>query len=361
VPLASPGLVKKAIKWMFDSSSPFYMKPRLDIDFMRWGIKFLKNANQKTLLKNSIHLNEILQYSKVKTVEIAEELKNTFDLELKGCYMMCRNESTLHHEIELCERAKEFGIDTIVYTKEDLEKLEPKLGVQSIGAVYFPIDAHLHPIKWVKSMREYLSNKGVKIYYNTEVTDFKIENGRVKTVVTKDEAINADKVVIATGAWLPNVVKKLGVNILLQAGKGYSTTYENVNNNLSRPAILVDDRVALTPLGNDLRIGGTMELTGINHTIHLNRMQAIVNACNKNFTNINLTMPPKEKIWCGLRPVTTDGLPFIGRVNKYENLVLAGGHAMLGISLAAGTGKLVTDILEGKKTDINIDGFRVER
>ena len=101
IPLASPGLVKQALKWMFDSSSPFYMKPRLNIDFIKWGIKFLKNANYEKLYHNSIHLNEILQYSRSKTIEIADELKNSFDLELKGCYMMCRNEKTLEHEIEL--------------------------------------------------------------------------------------------------------------------------------------------------------------------------------------------------------------------------------------------------------------------
>lgn len=361
LPLASPGLVKQALKWMFDGSSPFYMQPRFDVDFFKWCIQFLKNANKTTLFKNAVHLNEILQYSRLKTIEIADDLKNEFDLELKGCYMMCREASTLEHEIEIADKAKQFGLETIVYTQSELQQLEPGLGIKSIGAVYFPLDAHLHPIKWMKSMQQHLIASGVKIEYNKEVTGFDLHHGTIKSASCVEQKYNADQFIISTGAWLPEIVKKLNIHLLLQAGKGYSITYENVAINLSRPAILVDDRVALTPLRQHLRIGGTMELSGINHTIKMNRANAIVNAANKNFENLNLSMPAEKEVWCGLRPVTPDGLPFIGKLSKYNNLILAGGHAMLGVSLAAGTGKIVSNMVEEKTQEIEIGGFNPER
>lgn len=361
IPLASPGLIRQALKWMFNSSSPFYMKPRLDIDFIQWGLKFWSNANEKTVTKNSYHLNSFLQYSRLQTIEIASEIGISFDLELKGCYMMCREQKTFDHEKELCSIAKDFGIETKIMSHEDLLEAEPEALPKSIGAVFFPIDAHLHPIKWVMSMKQKLIEMGVVIQYNTELTDFKINGKVIENVEINGEAIQADHFIIAAGAWLPEVVKKLGIHLLLQAGKGYSITIPQVKTNLNRPAILVDDRVAMTPLGKDLRIGGTMELSGINHDVHMNRVKAIVKAVNNNFANIKIEEPKKEDAWCGLRPVTPDGLPYIGNISKYNNLTIAGGHAMLGISLAAGTGKIISDLIEGKNPEINIEGFRVER
>nr|MBP9193692.1 FAD-dependent oxidoreductase [Saprospiraceae bacterium] len=139
------------------------------------------------------------------------------------------------------------------------------------------------------------------------------------------------------------------------------TTFTSLSHNLSRPAILVDDRVALTPFGTDLRVGGTMELSGINHNIYVPRVQAVINVVKKNFTTFDFVLPPKEQLWCGLRPVSPDGLPYLGKSQKYDNVTLAGGHAMLGVSMAAGTGSVVADLVENGKTALKIDKFRVDR
>ena len=147
----------------------------------------------------------------------------------------------------------------------------------------------------------------------------------------------------------------------MQAGKGYSITYENVERNLHYPAILVDDRVAMTPMGNDLRMGGTMEISGINNNILIKRVHAIFNAAKNYYPNLKVEFPATNEIWSGLRPLTPDGLPYIGRHSKFSNLTLAGGHAMLGLSLAAATGKLVEEIINNKKTSIDCSAFGVER
>lgn len=361
IPLASPGIISQGLKWMLSSTSPFYIKPRLDIDLIKWGLAFWKNCNEKKVNKVIPSLNQILHYSREKTIEISKEFDNSFDLELKGCYMMFRKQKTADHEMELCIKSKELGIETIVYTKEELCQLEPDLGITSLGAVYYPIDAHLNPIKWMNSMHNYLEKNGVKFYFNEEVSSFVKKDQKVKSLATKNSEINFDHLIIASGSWLPGTLKMLNLNILLQPGKGYSTTYENQFINLSKPAILVDDRVALTPLKTSLRVGGTMELSGINADLNTQRVEAIINAVNNNFTNLNLTMPPINKIWSGLRPVSPDGLPYIGKVRNYKNVTVAGGHAMIGISLAAGTGKIVSDLINNIDPDIDISSFDVNR
>ncbi|HEX2682311.1 MAG TPA: FAD-dependent oxidoreductase, partial [Ferruginibacter sp.] len=127
------------------------------------------------------------------------------------------------------------------------------------------------------------------------------------------------------------------------------------------PAILVDGRCAITPWGNELRIGGTMELSGINNKVMVSRMQGIYNSAKDFYPGLKIDFPPTNEIWSGLRPVTPDGLPYIGRTKQFDNLVIAGGHAMLGISMGTGTGKIVTEIIGGKKPSINIDAFKIQR
>ena len=157
------------------------------------------------------------------------------------------------------------------------------------------------------------------------------------------------------------LTQKLGVPVLMQAGKGYSITFENTETNINYPAILVDKRVAMTPMGNDLRIGGTMEISGQDSPMLLKRVKAIYNAAKEYYPDLSLSFPVTNKIWSGLRPLTPDGLPYIGRLEGYKNISIASGHAMLGLSLAAVTGKLMEEIISHKKTSVNIEPFRINR
>ena len=157
------------------------------------------------------------------------------------------------------------------------------------------------------------------------------------------------------------ISEKLGIHLLLQAGKGYSITYNNVEKNLHYPAILVDARTAMTPMGKDLRMGGTMEISGINNNILIKRAQAIFKAAKDYYPNLPVSFPSTDKIWSGLRPLTPDGLPYIGRHTKFDNIVVAGGHAMLGLSLAAATGKLVEEIVGEMTTSVDVKAFDVQR
>jgi D-amino-acid dehydrogenase len=360
-PLASPGIVAKGLRWMLSSSSPFYIKPRLNADLIKWLMAFYKSANQKTVDKNIPPLNNILHLSRALMNDINNDLGNNFRMAEVGCLMLYKSAAIEKHELELAEDAAHLGIETKIYTAAQVQELEPEVEVNVRGGILYTLDSHLHPGDFMQSLKTHLQKNGVKLLLNTSVLNFEKNNNKVSAVITDKEKINCDELVIATGSWLPLITEKLGINILLQAGKGYSITYNNIEKNLHHPAILVDARTAMTPMGNDLRMGGTMEISGINNNILIKRAQAIFKAAKDYYPNLPVSFPSTDKIWSGLRPLTPDGLPYIGRHAKYNNIVIAGGHAMLGLSLAAATGKLVEEIINHTKTSIDTAAFDVQR
>ena len=361
IPLASPGIVAKGMKWMMSSTSPFYIKPRLNMDLIKWGLTFWKRSGQSTMERNIPHMNAILQLSRELTSEIKNDLGNNFRMEEKGCLMLYKSEHTEKHEIELAKEAAELNIETQIFSAKEVQQMEPDVELNVRGGILYPIDCHLHPGDLMATIKKYLDDNGVEFKLNTTITGFEKNAGVITKIVTDKGDVTGNEYVLATGSWLPLVTKELGIEILLQAGKGYSMTFENIPKNIKYPAILVDDRVAMTPMGPDLRMGGTMEISGIGSPTLMKRVNSIFSAAKSYYPNLPVEFPKPEKIWSGLRPLSPDGLPYIGRHSGYKNLVIAGGHAMLGISLAAATGKLIEEIIAHKKTSIDTSAFDVER
>ena len=213
----------------------------------------------------------------------------------------------------------------------------------------------------MQSLFHYLQRQGVKFWLNTEVTGFERMQGKITAVVTDKANIPCDEVVIANGSWMGHISKLLGVQMLMQPGKGYSVVYDKLEHNLQYPSILVDHRTPTTPINQWLRIGGTMEMSGHSDNILPKRVMAIYNAFRLYYPSMDLPTPDISKAWYGYRPVTPDGMPYVGRHSKFNNLVYAGGHAMLGVSAAAGTGLLVNEIIQHSKTTIPVSAFSPER
>jgi len=361
VPLASPGIISQGLKWMLSASSPFYIKPRLNLDLMKWGYHFWKSSTAETVEKNSPHLNNILQFSRKLVDDLRNDIGDTFSMETIGCLMMCKQQKTLDHEFHLADDAEIFGLKVDRLLKDQVQALEPDVEIDVAGAVLFKDDCHFNPGKMMLALKSYLDSKGVTFQLNTTVTGFEKANKKITAVITDKGKFSCEQIIVATGSWLPVIAKMMGISLLLQPGKGYSYTYPFVEKNIKYPAILVDGRCAITPWGNELRIGGTMELSGINNSVLVKRMEGIYNSATNFYPGLKIDFPPTDKIWNGLRPVTPDGLPYIGRHSAYDNVIIAGGHAMLGISEGTGTGKLVTEIVQRKTTSIDIKAFKVER
>lgn len=371
IPLAVPGMIEKGIKWMFNAESPFYVKPRLNLDLLSWGLKFYQAANKKQVERAMPALRDISLLSKALYQDLAKTPDFDFSFEEKGLMMLCKTEHSFEEEVEVAHQANELGLKTKILTTKELHEFEPEVKPDVAGAIFYEGDAHLYPNQLIKNLKKHLQNKGVKFLYNTEVTGFEFEKSEIKKIkirqvvenTTQHSELKTQNLIIATGSWSPLLAEMLNIGLPMQAGKGYSITYEqNEGKKLNIPSILLEARVAITPMSaNLIRFGGTMEIGGLNDAINMNRVRGIIKAVPNYFPDYQIAMPQKEQVWYGLRPCSPDGLPYIGRTNKFKNLVIASGHAMMGLSLAPATGKLVQEIIENQKNSIEIDLYKPER
>ena len=361
IPLASPGIVSEGLKYMMSSTSPFYIKPRLNLPFLQWAFRFYKNSNQKMVEKNSPHLSEILNLSRKLMNEIRDDIGDSFLMEENGCMMMCHSKEAFEAELKVGEAGKKFNLNIDILNREEVQKYEPDVELDIYGALLFKDDAHIHPGKFMHALKTYLEKEGINFQLNTIVTGFHKDHHVVKEVLTEKGSFSADNIIITAGVWLPKLSKMLGIHLLLEGGKGYSHTYEYVEKNIKYPAILVDGRCAITPWKHELRIGGTMEFSGLNDKVLMGRMEGIYKSIKKFYPGLQIEMPEKDQVWTGFRPVTPDGMPYIGKSSKIKNVIFGGGHAMLGISEGAATGQIISDILGGRNSSIDLSAFAVDR
>lgn len=361
IPLAAPGMISKGLRWMFNSTSPFYVKPRLDVDLLKWGFQFYKHATAGHVKKSIPALKELSLYSKARYQQLAKELPFDFGYHERGLLMLYQTKEVEHEESETARIANDHGIQAHILSTEAVQHLEPEVKVNVRGGVYFPGDAHITPQALVTQLIQLLKDRGVQFLTHTLVKDFAIEKQEIKKVVTDKGEHPFDEVVLATGSWSGEVAARLKINLPMQAGKGYSFTIQNVEKNIRIPSIFLEARVAVTPMGTTLRFGGTMEITGVDHTISMNRVKGIVDSIPRYYPEMKVAMPKQTEVWYGLRPCSPDGLPYIGRSRKIKNLIFATGHAMMGLSLGPGTGKIVADLITGATPEVPLTAFVPER
>lgn len=361
IPLAAPGMISKGMRWMFNSTSPFYVKPRLRVDLLKWGFQFYKHATAGHVTKSIPALKELSLYSKARYQQLAKELPFDFGYHERGLLMLYQTKETEHEESETARIANDHGIQAHILSSEEVQHLEPDVKVNVRGGVYFPGDAHITPQALVTQLIRFLKDHGVQFLTNTIVKDFTVENQKIKKIVTDRGEHPYDEVVLATGSWSGEVAARLKISLPMQAGKGYSFTLQNVEKNIRIPSIFLEARVAVTPMGTTLRFGGTMEITGVDHTISMNRVKGIVDSIPRYYPEMKVAMPKQTEIWHGLRPCSPDGLPYIGRSSRIKNLIFATGHAMMGLSLGPGTGKIVADLITGATPEVPLTAFVPER
>jgi len=363
VPLATPGIVKQGLKWMLNPESPFYVKPRLSWSLMQWGLKFMQMATPENVEKAAMPLKDFALVSQHWYEEWAKLPQFKFAYEHKGLLEIFQTDKVADHSHHLVKKAHELGLtDTRLLNQEELFALEPQHKMNAIGAVYFACDAHLYPNKLMKQLIEDLKSKGVQFCLEETVKSFEKENGKIKSVITDKNKYTPDAVVLATGSWSREMVQQLGITMPLMPGRGYSITLENSPYQTNYPSVLVEGRVALTPMdGNKMRFGGTMEITTTQAPLQINRVVGVLKAVKKFFPEFDIPTPSWEQVWYGYRPCSADGLPYLGRSRKIQNLVVATGHSMIGLSLGAGTGKLVAEIIDEKPTSIDISFYNPER
>ncbi|MFT4154247.1 NAD(P)/FAD-dependent oxidoreductase [Parafilimonas sp.] len=362
IPLAAPGIVWQGIKWMFNSRSPFYVQPSLNVSLIDWGLKFMRSATQKNVESAATPLKNIAVFSQdeYKQWEKIEGFDMAF--EQKGMLEIFKTGKVAQHAAHTVKTGKQLGLDVELLNAEGLQALEPQTKINALGAINFKCDAHLYPDKLMASLKNYLPKQGVELIHG-EVTGFEKANGKITKVLCGSNAYDADEVIVATGSWSREVAAMLDTKIPLMPGRGYSFTLENPEYKLNHPAILTEGRVAITPFenGKKMRYGGTMEVVGTKAPPRYHRVEGIIDAIKDFLPEFKIDMPSQDKIWFGYRPTSADGLPYIGRIKKYKNVTVATGHSMLGLSLGAGTGKLVSELINGQTPGVDLKAFEVER
>jgi D-amino-acid dehydrogenase len=363
IPLAKPGIVRQGLKWMLNPQSPFYVQPRLSRSLIDWGLKFMKSATPEHVERSAVPLRDIALLSQQEYEREWRPLPQfDFAYEHKGLLEICLTDPEAEHARHTVEQAHALGLNAEWLDHEALQSKEPHTRVNGVGAILFNCDAHLYPNKLMRGLIAVLRESGVQLVPWAEVTRFETAAAGVRRLITRSGAYDSDTVVLATGAWSREIAALLDTRVPLVPGRGYSVTLEDSPYRVNHPAILVEGRAAITPMdGNKIRFGGTMEITATTTPPRYSRVQGILNAVRQFFPEFDVAMPPKEKIWYGYRPCSADGLPYIGRISKYSNVVVATGHSMVGLSLGAGTGKLVSEVVEERRPSMDISPFAVER
>ena len=360
IPLAAPGVVRNGLRWMLDSCSPLYIKPRLNRDFLKWVWAFNSSATSSRVQKNAIHLRDFTLFSQELFQNIKNEAQFSFHYDRKGLLMLCQTAHQLEKELAICPLADALNIHAEEISSAELKIMEPDIEINSIGGVYFKDDHHSTPADFMNQMKAYLKSKGVQILINETVVDFKIKNSKIEYLITDKQTLISDEFVMASGSWSAHLSNKLGLKLLLQAGKGYSINTQR-STGIRIPTILAEAKTAVTPMDGFTRFAGTMEIAGINHEINRNRVKVIANAVSDYYPSLQLTDIEIQAATCGLRPLSPDGLPFIGKPESCENITISTGHAMLGWTLGPGTGKLVSELILNKKTSLDCSAYHPNR
>jgi D-amino-acid dehydrogenase len=353
VPLSAPGMVGLALRWMWNPASPFYIKPRASWDLIDWGLKFWGAANEAQMRRGGKLLRDLALASRDCYAELTSQADD-FGFAARGLLALCRTEHALEEEARAAELARELGITAEVLDAKQTAAREPGIRMDVAGSVYFPQDGNLAPDQLIQSMERRLANAGVELAWNTEMTGWRIEGGKIRAAKAGSRELEADDFLLCAGSWSPALARQLDLSLPLQPGKGYSLTLQRPRKVPQLCALLTEARVAVSPMSGALRFGGTMELAGLNEDINPIRVRGIAEAALRYYPELTPEDFAGVQPWRGLRPCSPDGLPYVGRPKQLANLVVATGHAMLGITLGPITGKLCAQILSGERPALDI-------
>ncbi len=359
LPIPQPGVIRDTLRWLGDPESPFYVRPRASLALWRWLWTFRGACTAQAMQRASALRRELALASLDHYAKFAARGDLAFGFERNGLMLVCRTpEGLLHAERELA-MLRELGGEGERLTPEQARERAPALTAHLRGAVFYPGDAHVDPEAFVRVLAEDLERRGAAVRPGIELVDVEWTRASGVVVHTTRGELRCKELVLAAGSWTPQLSAPLGVRLPVEAAKGYSWTMLRPESYRAPPMLLSEARVAVTPLAGRLRFAGTLELAGLDLSIHVRRVRAIERAIPQYLPQL----PPLEplELWRGLRPLTPDDLPIIGRPAGTRGLVLATGHGMSGVSQAPATGELVAQLISGEPTSMSLAPFSPDR
>ncbi|MBB2915380.1 D-amino-acid dehydrogenase [Streptosporangium becharense] len=358
-PLAEPGVPAQGLRWLLNPESPFYIRPRWDGELLRWLWHFRRACNEHDARAGFGVLVDL----KKRSLDILRELCAAGDLApfftAQGMVLAYNTPQGFDKACRSVPEAVAHGVPLRVLGPGELDALEPDTEFDVHGALYNEEGAYLRVPDFLVAFARMLEGMGVEIHPHTEAVGFEVAGREVRRVRTTRGDFHPREVVVAAGTWSAECARRLGVGLMLQPAKGYSVTVKAPRDAPRRPLLLGEGKVALVPLGDRLRFGGTLELSGMDATISRRRVDGILRTVRTYLPRLETT--ETVETWSGFRPCTPDGIPLIGRAEPYRNLCVASGHGHIGMGLAPAGGKLIAQIITGERPDIDPAPFRVGR
>jgi D-amino-acid dehydrogenase len=344
---------------MWRSDSPFSIRPRFEWNLIKWLVAFAASCTERKM-RSSVPIIRDLTFASLSLYEELRTLPGmSFGFRQDGSLMLFATARGFSDGKRDAQLLRDNGIASQVLSTEEILQQEPSIKPTIAGGIYYPDDAHIQPAQFVESVATLAQGLGANLLPATAVVGFNRSNGRISAVQTTQGDFCPKTVVLAAGAESSNLAHMLRIDLPIQAGKGYSYSSTSPAFSPSRPLLLSEAKVAITPFGGKVRFAGTLELSGIDNTIDSARLNAIRQRSSQYFTcKLSETLHDQ---WSGLRPCTPDGLPVISFAPTIRNLVVASGHAMLGISLGPITGKLAGQLICDEPPDLDLSSLGLSR
>ena len=359
VPLAEPGVLAQGLRWLLNPESPLYIKPRWDGDLLRWLWHFRRACNDQAAAAGF----HVLIDMKRRSLDILRRLCASGGLAStlteQGIVLAFKTPQGFEKACGTVPQTVANGVPLRVLSPGALRVLEPDVEFDISGALYNEEGAHLRAPEFVVEFGRTVEGLGVEIHPRAEVIGFEVAGRTVEQVRTTRGDFRPREIVIAAGTWSADCARKLDIGLTLQPAKGYSITVVTPRNAPRLPVLLGEGKVALTPLGDRLRFGGTLELSGMDGGVSRRRVDGILRTVRAYLPKLEQT--ETLETWSGFRPCTPDGLPFLGRAERYGNLSIACGHGHIGMGLAPVSGRLIAQIVAGEQPDMDLAPFRVGR
>jgi len=362
-PWAGPGVPTKAIQWMLMAHSPLVIWPLLDPAMWRFGVRMLANCTERAYRLNKSRMVPIAEYSRDCLIALRAQTGIAYDERTQGTLQLFRTQKQLDGVGKDIEILRDYKVPFEVLDRAGFCRVEPALAhtqEKFVGALRLPNDETGDCFKFTNRLAELAREQGAQFRYETRIEAIDASAGRIDGVRLQDGVLSADAYVCALGSYSPLMLEPVGISIPVYPVKGYSITVPISDAAHAPESTIMDEthKVAVTRMGDRIRVGGTAELAGYSLKLRESRRATLEHVVSDLFPGGGDLA--RASFWCGLRPMTPDGTPIIGPT-RYSNLLLATGHGTLGWTMAAGTGRVIADLLSGRKPEIDLAGLTIAR
>jgi D-amino-acid dehydrogenase len=361
-PWAAPGIPQKAIKWLFMEHAPLVLRPKVDVAMLSWMVRMLANCTAERYAINKSRMLRLADYSRLSLGELRAEAGIAYDERMQGTLQLFRTQAQLDASAKDVKALAADGIPFEVLDREGCIRVEPALSHVSdriVGGLLTPKDETGDCFKFTGALAAKCVEMGVVFDYQRTIKAIQVDGGEARAVVTDRGVVASDAVVVALGSYSPLLLKPLGISLPVYPVKGYSLTIPITDASRAPESTVMDEtyKIAITRLGDRIRVGGMAEISGYTNDLGPARRRTLEHSVTDLFPGGDVT---KANYWCGLRPMTPDGTPVIG-ATKIRNLFLNTGHGTLGWTMSTGSARVLTDIVSGRKADIDAGDLALAR